>query len=976
MKNWSNHIRSFITLVLIFLGQWAFAQFTSLNPTDFEIAFVTQEIEFLENEIVSNPLKIVNNSSEAIELFLDVSAPPGWTMLKITKKEFTIAAGDSTFIPTRLIPKGKVEGNTKYSINAMVRTNDGLPVGVGSFFCFTKKVVKWEMKVGPTEKIYFKNDQDEAQFDLNLKNKGNYTQDFQMTLNGGQREDLLLMDTLGNIIRQPSYTLSLEEEEDTTLSFTVRPVQFKRNFRNVSLLSHSPFTITQEKRFRYYAISEEAKDIDSSSLKRGTKIDFIKLGNELTVSPYGSDHLPLNVEAQFQNILSDFTVMSLNLNGMKQLDEDRRLVYFTQMFFSQSFYNRNLLDKTPWYLGYFTDKWDVQLGNVNGRTIGMPASGKGVTGSYRINSSHRLGGHFTLNPGFKDDRVRSYGVFHEYTGKKNLRVSTTLSRNEDRINRRQANIASTRVSSRIAQGQNLSLMGAYSLSTHDDTSYTRRGFMLGATYSGVMADRRLRTSLSARYSNPTFGLSSSELMVVNSRTTYSINNAWEAQLINTYNHNTRFKDIFADSIYSEYTTFNNRLNFAATTDVGVFQPGVFYNIHEQPLYTVHSRGLGFNYSKFNFKKNTLFTTSILAGYNNPLEFDDIKEYFTARWSMLARVRTMSLNMRYNYGPSNPLLLSTAFSKFAYPKQFRGSLQHQYMFRNSRFVLQSSATYAYNNQLISHSIGAFPELYYFSATGWRFSVNASFNYITSDVAQATRELNQNIGLQRSTTGPSSSTSMRMGVSVRKEIGIPIPFTEQRNHDLDFISFYDLDGDGIHDKNEPTLENVVIRIHKEEVLTNINGEASMKNLPGGSYFMMIQPLDAPEGWFPDVTDSLIVITDMKVAIPFVRGIKVSGQVMIDLDQLTVAADDKFDLTNIKVSANNGRAYHTLTDFEGRFEFYLPNGDYTITLDENIMSNKYRLMQNDIPVTLSNDLESMFVTFFIVEKRRKVNVKKFGQ
>lgn len=976
MKNLSLHIRIALITLMIGSGNWAIAQFNGVTPTDFEVNFVIPEVEFKQNEIVSNPIRVVNRGTTAVQLSLDISAPPGWTLLKVNRRDFNLAAGDSIFIPTRLIPKGKVEGNTKYAINAMIRTQEGFPVGVGSYFCFTKKVVKWEMKVGPSEKVYFKNGEDEATFDLNLTNKGNYSQDFQMTLDGGQREDLLLLDTLGNIVRHPSYTLSLDEDEDTTMSFMVRPVQFKRNYRTVSLLSHLPFTLTQEKRYRYYAISEEAKDIDSSSIKRGTKIDFIRLGNELTVSPYGSDHLPLNVEARFQNVLSDFTVMSLNMNGLKQLDEERRLVYFTQLFLSQNFYNRELLDKTPWYVGYFTDRWDVQLGNVNGRSIGMPATGKGITGSYKINSEHRVGGHFTLNPGFQDDRIRSYGVFHDYFGKKNFRVSSSLSRSEDKIANRQSNVASTRVSARLAKGHNLSLMGSYSLSSFDDTSYTRTGYMLGATYSGVMAERRLRTSTNVRYSNPTFGLSTSELLTINNRSSYTINDTWEAQLLNSYNHNERYTDIFSDSIYSEFTTFNNRLNFAARTDVGVFQPGVFYNIQEQPLFTLHSRGLGFNYNKFNLKNNTLFTTSIQAGYNNPLQYSEIKEYFTARWSMLARVRTMSVNLRYNYGPSNPLLLTTAFSQFAYPKQFRGSVQHQYMFQNSRFILQSSATYSYNNQLLSHSMGLFPELYYFSSTGWRFSVNASYNYITSNVAEATRELNQNQGLQRSNIEPTRTSNMRMGVSIRKEIGIPIPFSKQQNHNLEFISFYDLDGDGIHDKDEPTIENVVIRLHKEEVLTNINGEARMKNLPGGDYYMMIQALDAPEGWFPEVPDSLQVIADMEVAIPFVRGIKVSGQVMIDLDQRTVAADEKFDLTNIKVAANNGKAYHTLTDFDGKFEFYLPNGDYTITLDENIMSDKYRLMQNDIPVTLSNDLESMFITFFIVEKRRKVKVKKFGQ
>lgn len=976
MRMYSRHIALTLILFALDLGTTISAQLSSIDPSQFSIGFMIDEIEFKKNEIVSNPIRIVNNSNQTAQLHLDVSAPPGWFLMKTSKREFSLAAGDSIFIPTRLIPKGGVEGSTKYSINAMVRTEDGLPLGVGSFFCFTKKVVKWEMKVGPDDLIYFKNDEDEARFDLTLKNKGNYKQDFQLTLNGGQREDLLLHDTIGNVVRRPTFTLDLDANQDTTLAFSVRPVQFKRNFRTVSTISHRPFTITAEKRFRYYAISEEAKDLDHSSVKRGNKIDFVRLSNERTVSPYGSDHLPLTVEARIQNILSDFSIMSLNLQGMKQIDQDSRLVYFTQLFFSQNFYNRNLLDRTPWYVGYFKENWDVQVGNVNGRSIGNPASGKGITGSYKLNEQHRIGGHFTLNPGFNDTRLRSYGVYHDYISEKNVRVNSTLSRNEDLINGQIANIASTRISTRITQNQNISVMGAYSLNTFTDTSITKSGYMLGGSYSSIMLDRKLRTTLTGQYTSPSFGTASAEQTNLSNRTIYNLNEIWDVQLFNNYNHTKRYSDVLATDLYSQYLSFNNRLSFAAKTDKGIFQPGAFYNILDQPMFELHSRGLTFNYSLFNMEKNTMVSTSLQGAYNNPKGMNEIKDYFTANISLLTRVSTLSMNLRYMYGPGNPLLLQSALSQFAYPKQFRASLQQQHVFRNSRFVLQSGVNYSYANQTLSHSINLFPELFYFSATGWRFSVNASYNYLSSDVQRATAEISQNLGVQRNDTGPSTSTTMRMGLSLRKDIGIPIPFSKAQNFDIDIISFYDLNGNGVREKDEPTIENVVIRLDKEEVLTNVKGEAGLKNMPGGSHMLTVTPLDAPEGWFAGVADSLDVITDMTLNVPFVRGIKVSGQVVIDLDQRTTTAGAIFDLTNIKIAAYNGKAYHTLTDLQGRFDFYLPNGDYTITLDENILTDKYRLMQNDISVSLSNELENMFVTFFIVEKRRKVNVKKFGE
>ena len=964
-----------LALLLTFFTMGAQAQIISADASQYEVKFKLDEIEFLANEVVSNPLMIKNISPRETTVTLDVSYPPSWRIIGVKKTEITIAANDSIYVPLRLIPSGGIGGNTKYAINAMIRNTDGYPVGVSQFFCFTKKVLKWEMEVGPSDKIYFRNDEDEADFDLTMKNTGNQAADFQVTLNGGTREDLLLRDTLGNIIRRPTYTLPIEAGEDTTLKFNVTPAQFKRNFRTVSLTSHRPLSLTQERRFRYYAISEEAKDIDGGSFKRGTKLDFIRLANEQEVSPYGSDHLPLIAEAQVQNILSDYSVMSLNLTGAKQIDQDSRLVYFTQLFFSQNYFNTQLLDHTPWYVGYFEPKWDVQLGMVNGRAIGTPSAGKGITGSYQILPKHRIGAHLTRSPNLTDGRYTNFGLFHEYEGDGSFRISSSLSRTQDDQLNRDVNVASTRISKRIAQGHNISLMGAYSYSTFRDTSVVNTGYRLGATYSGSMIDRRLRENLSARYSSPRFGTSNSELISINNRTNYKLNDAWDILLMNNFNQSKRYTQLFSDTAQNSFSTFTNRLSFVTRTAVGTFQPGLYYDVTEQPFYTVHGRGISFNYNKFDFEKNTLFTTTIQAGYNNALNFPEIKEYFTARWNMLARVRTMTLNMRYMYGPSNPLMLQTAFARNNYPKQFRSSLQHQYLFRNSRFVLQSSGSYAYNNQMKSHSIGAFPELFYFSTTGWRFSVRTQYSWVSSDVRAVTAQLTENLGIQLPDNGPTTSSAFRVGVTVRKEFGIPIPFSKAKNHDTEILAFYDLNGNGVRENDEPLIENVVVRLGKEEVITNIKGEAALNNMPQGKYGLDIIPLDAPEGWFPDVTDSVDIFTAGMLYVPFVRGIKVEGQVMIDLDKLTSDVNETFDLSHIKITAVNGKAYHTLTDVNGNFDFYLPNGEYTITLDENVLTDKFRLMQNDIKVKLSNDLENMFITFMVVEKRRKVNVKKFG-
>jgi len=85
-------------------------------------------------------------------------------------------------------------------------------------------------------------------------------------------------------------------------------------------------------------------------------------------------------------------------------------------------------------------------------------------------------------------------------------------------------------------------------------------------------------------------------------------------------------------------------------------------------------------------------------------------------------------------------------------------------------------------------------------------------------------------------------------------------------------------------------------------------------------------------------------------------------------------KPDISGIKISATNGHTFSTLTSSDGSFEFYLPFGEYIISLNENILNGRYYIMKNNYKVNLEGEIENMYITFNIYEKKRKIRVKKF--
>ena len=187
--------------------------------------------------------------------------------------------------------------------------------------------------------------------------------------------------------------------------------------------------------------------------------------------------------------------------------------------------------------------------------------------------------------------------------------------------------------------------------------------------------------------------------------------------------------------------------------------------------------------------------------------------------------------------------------------------------------------------------------------------------------------------------------------------------------------DINGNGVKDRDETNLQNVVVKFNRDEVITNFEGEALVKNIKFDKYKLDVISLEEIEGWFPNVPDSILVENDKITHIPFVRGVKVYGDVIVDRQKIAVTDDKPLDLSRIKISAVKGdKIYNTLTNTDGRFEFYLPFGEYTITMDEGILGDRFRVTRNNLNVRLRNNQDGAYVSFYIVEKRRKVIFKDF--
>ncbi|MBK8585593.1 MAG: carboxypeptidase regulatory-like domain-containing protein [Bacteroidetes bacterium] len=115
---------------------------------------------------------------------------------------------------------------------------------------------------------------------------------------------------------------------------------------------------------------------------------------------------------------------------------------------------------------------------------------------------------------------------------------------------------------------------------------------------------------------------------------------------------------------------------------------------------------------------------------------------------------------------------------------------------------------------------------------------------------------------------------------------------------------------------------------------------------------------------------------IYIALTKGVRLTGTLLVDQDKYS-NVDVKMDIARIRVTAidSSGKTYSALTDRNGNFMMYVPTGIYTLTVNESALGNNYMLLQNKISIDLSYFTDNFSITFNAVEKKRKMNIKKFN-
>jgi hypothetical protein len=928
----------------------------------FVFEFDTLAVDIVEGEGINKLVKIINlDSAKPLVFRIDVNYPGEWKLLTNLERQYKLAPSDTFYIPISLVPLGSLIGNSKYIINAYLIDENETPIK-GSFFIARKpKKIDWEISASPSGKQYLKNEQTEKQFAINLLNNGTENEAFTLNIECGRNDYGLITDTNGRLIKKQPFYLNLKPLADSTFHFNISLAPEMRNYRMVNLDKYGPMSMNEVRHYSIYANSQPTQFSNFRNQSKGTKINIVSVPNEICINDNPSDAFPLVMELNVSNALGNSPITSAVFRGNKILKNNAFLNYSAILFYGRGYGFFNTLSSSNINISYAYKKYLISLGNIR--------FGRGISGSYRLNKNNSFGASFGIGNNFRTRGSLTYGGWYRTRISRIFTANASYNRHAYFDGNSQTDLVNLNSTLRLPFNQTIGGSFNYVRNTNNSaTDPVRSLFGFGLNYSISYLKGAARTTLNYSQNNNPINFqtpTSGSMQMAQHTSRYRMSKTWQFFMTNQL----QFFNSTNAGLPSR-TYLNNTLNVNGKLLGRTFSPAIFYNVFQSNQQNIHSRGINIGTALNKQNDDKIINLNARIGYNKNFSDSIPMNSFFSQTSLYYRYRVWSGFLMYSSGDVG--FFSSSFNSsnnFEVSRTLMLSVNKQHQFKNKHFVLNFNGSYRYLSSLRRHTVAIGPQFNYLTNSKWRL-------FVMPQVFVAFNQQNPGFSGSESQAPPRFAASTNVNFGVRKAFSIRNPWSRVYHPTINYLAFLDHNGNNIRDDDEASLENVVIGLNETEVITDINGTAKVKNLSADStYRLKALALEDVHGFFPKIPPTIRTEKDSTVNIPFVRGVKIYGKIYLNRDLARVDANGPLDLGGIRITAYNGVIIHTLTSYDGSFSMYVPYGEYVISMDESVVGSRFNLLQNDFDILLDNTTESVFVSFNLVEKRKKLNIKRFG-
>ena len=974
----------------------------SIKTVSIACTFNEKNILLGQVTAISNLLKIINNTAESYSFSISIKSPSLWRNLFENNRVIVIKAGDSVFLPVRLLTSSnKIKSGIKLQFIALIKNLNTFEIYKPSFTAYKEKFTQMKLDVSPGRDIYFRNNENTANFKINLQNNGDYEEKFMLKIDKIGK-NIFLKDSNGIFSKRNYNEYTLKPFQDTTIPVSASVYETPRNLRRVDTYGYNlkPSSIFERSLLfirgydlqtlgNYTTTLANGKDtVIRDVFKVGKSVRLIKLGDTKNLDFQNQPGIPLTLVANAFNLINYQPSLNILLFGNKNVDKYGSFNYFLQTNFNYYNFSNQTTQATFGLLTFNNKRIGLMVGNgvrlnLPLNPIGTQVSGTGISSTYHINNKNSVGVAISRN-GRNLNSFSSTNLTMGYGGtagnfKYGLGFLNTNFQNGNNIL-----LFSGTVNYKINKYHYLSLFGG--IFNFRFLNVNRQGNILGGTYNINYLKNKAQSTLSFIYNELPFSAFNPliNVPVSNANLNITLNNFYRIKK-STLSSNSNYMLMpsynFSNNNFFNNTFINNNIIYSRSTLYPVkLNPGAYFNYTNIFNQEILSGGALLNLLYFNLEENFRLNINSRGGYNRVINNPDLPNFFTAQISAFMSYRVWRLNVRYFYGPqffNN--ITSILTNQQRYNQIVFANITHQYQFKNKHFIWENTFMYNYINVNRRNGLGLFSQLNFFAYNGWNFNLNCNINYNIADALLYTGFGNNQSQISvQPTDERRESYFFQLGLGVKKDFSIQLPqkYIKKKSGVLVFKAFLDINGNRIFDKDEIELPNVVIKVDDDEIQTNKTGEATLTNLKFGKYGLTVFPIEDIGPWFCVIKDTLNYFGQEKHFIPFSKGAQVSGNVEIERSESGKTFFSNLDISRFTLilSDSAGFTHKALTDNKGFFSFYVPYGKYTLRFNENMLGKEFSLNDNDIEIDLNPSENSFYHSFIIIEKQKKVKKKRF--
>lgn len=938
------------------------------SVSGFTMQFVKQDAVGSVNQVASNVLRIVNTSGRRTIFRLDVAYPGGWRSMLDPEKVYNVANGDTLHVPVRIIPSKASEGNVNYFISATATTTSGLPLASAPWSMQITKKSSWFASMVDSE-VFFPSDVNEAQFRINIRNDGNSNENVVFYFNPDVK--LTITDLEGNVFPENAMRMKLPVDLDSVLTFKVL---LNEETKEGNFFSAGAINSTKEEKIDY-KLNVQIKDLANDRSNWGGRVNVKKLKKEVKIkSDYGTSTIPLKLQFNTYNVLSQFTNFSLDMSGDVDFGQDRFLRYYYQTIISSNSIVGTQFLGSYRFAEYRSPKYRAAIGDL-GANMELLLNGTGVRGTYHFDKVD-VTGIYVNRPqtGNVFNDLQSAGASAKFRSGNGWNAETELVYQMDEFNQTDRKLVTAKGSYRFANQSLAELKVGYSNEDHRaidgqgvDSLFTKPGMGITGRYTGRIEGVSFSALL--RYNTANYSSQFKGTKALNLNARYPLRNGTNVGV--RVNINERDPEIYSKGVlfqqrFFKRNTYEVRYSWQTAGGNFILYPKVFDEEFLDVRTMTTGAGISFSTNK---SSSARFFTRFYSGFTKPKDYD-INPYLVTRWENVLRYKNLNFSARYYYGPYNVLDNLRVIEDGINPQSFFLSTFANLNFHDANLSVRPMITMSYESVLARWRMNISPIITYYSKSGFEFS--SQLEYFNVSQGESPLSTINDTGFEVFNPFSQSNFFLRFGIT--KQFNIKKP--GKKSHELEVVVFKDLNGNNLRDKGEEFEKNVIVKIGDETLMTDREGNVIFRDLPQGEYLIETELLANTEGWFKSKGIELSLRSDQVLFIPLKRGVQINGNVIIQQAQYSAFEKNNVDLDGVRVTAQSttGERYYGVTGLDGAFRIYVPFGEYTITMNENAFDQQFQLAQKSYTLPVNNVGVNYQLTFYLIEKRRALNIRKF--